>query len=82
MVLYCLNYCVKQIVLKVTTTYIFDIRDLDNVDYRRAHFSEIVAVDHNQYIVDNGHYYSSNDDAFRGYTFQVFVFFDILYIVF
>ncbi len=53
-----------------TTTYIFDIRDLDNVDYRRAHHSEILVVDHNQYIVDNGHIYSSNHEMYRGYTFQ------------
>jgi len=53
-----------------TTTYVFDIRDLDNPDYRRPHRSHILAVDHNQYIVDNGHSYSSDDPQFRGYTFQ------------
>eukprot|EP01084_Bolivina_argentea_P129181 228178_1 len=53
-----------------TTTYIFDIRDLDNIDYRRAHHSHIRVVDHNQYIIDNGHLYSSASALFRGYTFQ------------
>jgi len=53
-----------------TTTYIFDIRDLDAPDYRRAHHSEVLAVDHNQYIVDNGHAYASHEAEFRGFTFQ------------
>ena len=47
-----------------TTTYIFDIRDLENVDYRRIHFSDVWAVDHNQYILDNGHEYSCHQDNY------------------
>jgi len=46
------------------------VRDLDAPDFRRAHHSEVLAVDHNQYIVDNGHIFESSDEHFRGFTFQ------------
>jgi len=50
------------------TTFIYDVRDLDNPLLVDSYESNLTIIDHNQYIIDNG--LSSDDDGYKGFSFQ------------